>query len=72
MRTVLAILFLLLSLCTAGIAYNALALVHYDLDPVSVLASLLSLRIPTLGYVSIAVSFLSASIALVVWRSRRS
>ncbi len=62
MRKALGILSILGCLFCGLISYNALAVVHYDLDPVSVLASLLNISIPVLGYISGALS-----VALLVW-----
>ena len=40
----------------ALVSYNALAVIHYDLDPVSVLAALLNISIQTLGYINAVLS----------------
>ncbi|MBV7337849.1 hypothetical protein KFU94_58405 [Chloroflexi bacterium TSY] len=52
MMKILGILLIAGCLLTGLISYNALAVPHYDLDPVSVLASLLNITIQSLGYVS--------------------
>lgn len=71
-RLILPILLFLGGLMAAGIAYNALAVVHYDVDPVGVLANLLDITIPTLGYICSGVSILLIGCGIVLWRSRRS
>lgn len=52
MRKLLGVLLIISSLLFGVICYNALAVSHYDLDPVGVLASLLNIPIPILGYAS--------------------
>ena len=50
------------------LTYDALFVAHYDLDPTSVLASLLGIHIPTLGYISGAIFLVL--VALLVRRFR--
>ncbi|MCB0079468.1 MAG: hypothetical protein KDE47_00985 [Caldilineaceae bacterium] len=52
MKKLLSILLIIGSLLFGVISYNALAVTHYDLDPVGVLASVLNISIPILGGVS--------------------
>ena len=52
MKKRLCILLIVASLFFGVISYNALAVTHYDLDPVGVLASVLNISIPILGGVS--------------------
>ena len=56
MKKILGIWFIIGCLLFGLICYNALLVTHYDLDPVSVLASLLNISIQTLGYASGALS----------------
>ena len=58
MKKLLSILLIIGSLLFGVISYNALAVTHYDLDPVGVLASVLNIPISTLGYASGVVSVL--------------
>ena len=69
---VILILFLVGFLLTAVIAYNALFVVHYDLDPVSVLASLLNIPIPVLGYISGAISLILLYFGITRFRATES
>lgn len=52
------------------ISYNALIVPHYDVDPISILASLLNRSIPTLGYISGAISLISLLLYVFLWLSQ--
>ncbi|MDJ0648386.1 MAG: hypothetical protein QNJ60_06720 [Xenococcaceae cyanobacterium MO_188.B19] len=57
MKKILGICCLIVGcLFLALVSYNAVAVIHYDLDPVSVLAALLNISIQTLGYISAVLS----------------
>ena len=53
------------------ISYGALAVKHYDVDPISVLASSLNISIPTLGYISGALSLGCLMLGITFWVSSR-
>ncbi len=40
------------------LCYGSLAIVHYDVDPFTVLASLLNISVETLGYISGGISII--------------
>ena len=69
MNRVLGLLFIASCVLFALIAYNALAVVHYDLDPVSVLAFLLNVPIPVLGYISMTLSLALLVVGIALLRS---
>ncbi|MEZ4664877.1 MAG: hypothetical protein R2911_45685 [Caldilineaceae bacterium] len=74
MRRILGILLIIGGLLFGVICYNALAVTHYDLDPVGVLASLFNIPIPILGYASgvMSVALLVAGITLLRSRMGRN
>ena len=68
MKPFLAAMLALLSLAFAAMAYNALFVVHYDVDLVGVLAMLLNMEIPIFGYLSAGVSLAFALAAFLLLR----
>ena len=69
MKKILGIWFIVGCLLFDLICYNALLVTHYDVDPVSVLASLLNISIQTLGYASGALSVVFFILGIFVGRS---
>ena len=63
-----SVLFFLIGIAFALLAYNALFIIHYDVDFTGVLASVLGLRIETLGFLSAGASVLCFAAGIVFWR----
>ena len=61
-------LLLLLGTVFGWITYSAFFVIHYDLDPVSVLAYLLNITIPTLGWITSVLTILTIGFGIVLWR----